>query len=350
MNILVAGNGLDLQHGYKTGYVDFLTYAKDKGWNKDNDFLNYFISEIEDDKISLDEYQKMEYAEKKIHHKWIDCEYEIKEAIDAMRILMERTTRSGQGEPVYREKRITSCFKKTIGDNPIKFLGALKYKNNIYNKERFIKSLKDDLQDCISRLREYLLQETEEEKGDKIVFKSTKKFDIIICFNYTNVVERYISMINSRSKRKTKCYWVHGSLSRNNMVLGTENEDKESLDFVYFKKYFQRIQKETDHFYRGSLDGQGRIDVHFYGCSFGKSDKDLMRELLWADEKYKESDQPQKISHIYCYGQRDYESKVINLIEILGRDDFERWYYDKKIQFCNVKNGNRDFGHLGDVE
>ena len=62
----------------------------------------------------------------------------------------------------------------------------------------------------------------------------------VISFNYTDTYKIYD--INPKD-----VFHVHGSLDKSNMVLGFDDDNPEELDFIYFKKYFQRIQKLTGY-------------------------------------------------------------------------------------------------------
>ena len=63
--------------------------------------------------------------------------------------------------------------------------------------------------------------------------------DYVINFNYTNTCEQY--GINVQDI----CY-IHGSVQDNNMVLGIRDIDEKDINSIYFKKFFQRIQKRTN--------------------------------------------------------------------------------------------------------
>lgn len=99
------------------------------------------------------------------------------------------------------------------------------------------------------------------------------------------------------------------------MVLGFDDETSGNLDFIYFKKYLQRIQKLTGYVdpnkWKPHIMGvTGGLRIFFYGLSMDKTDGDMIRKL-WDD------------SHrfvIFYYSQSDYEQKVINLIDVFGKD------------------------------
>ena len=99
------------------------------------------------------------------------------------------------------------------------------------------------------------------------------------------------------------------------MVLGFDDDDPKELDFIYFKKYFQRVQKLTGYFDYELLgrNKQGivwRPTIHFYGLSMNKTDGDMIRDLWDLSPRFV----------IYYLDPDDYAQKVINLIDIFGKD------------------------------
>jgi len=90
---------------------------------------------------------------------------------------------------------------------------------------------------------------------------------------------------------KTKLHHIHGnireekSIARSNMVLGVNERNEQSIDFIYFVKYFQRIQKHVGTMYKKFLkkcDYNRRIatkedyEVHIYGHSLDETDEDIL--------------------------------------------------------------------------
>lgn len=315
MNILIAGNGLDLHHGNKTGYIDFLKYAKKQGWDS-NCFIKDFIVSVEADGVPLEDYNPDEQQ-----RKWIDCEDEIKIVIQAF---IEAIVRQEFDDSDDVQIKVYKCFEPILCDGGVGDFHLYYDNSGIFHKDWLIRRLREELDEAISLLRQYL---TKDSKASFTFEPFTKtKFDYAISFNYTDKVELYINNLKN-------VYYLHGSLEKDNMVFGSFNVG--DIDFVYFEKYFQRIQKKTDWFDVSGINKINGITNHFYGCSFGESDTDIMRELLREDLlKYEE-----RINNvIYYYGQTDYEEKVVNLIKILGKENFVRWYYSGKIQFIDVKS------------
>lgn len=316
MNILIAGNGLDLYHGYKTSYVDFLKYAKEQKWT-DNCFMKEFIASVQADGLALENYD--DNCQNK---KWIDCEEEIKDIINAFIDAIPRQEFDYSNTKYamiykYFEDLVSGdygCFSPFI-DNEDRF-----------RKEDLIQCLRKELDEVISLLKRYLI-EVEKPSFTIDLFNGKTNFDWGISFNYTDVIKKYIH-------DDSNILFIHGSLEKDDMVLGTYNiEDK---DFTYFEKFFQRIQKRTDYFDRRMIDSVNGVNNHFFGLSFGESDTDLLRELLWVDSLDRKKITVKNT--IYYYSQSDYEQKVNNLIKILEKDNFVRWYYERVIEFIDIND------------
>ena len=94
--------------------------------------------------------------------------------------------------------------------------------------------------------------------------------DRLISFNYTDTFKK----IYDKDDRVETDY-IHGSLDisknieKNNMVLGIDeylqgNKKREELDFIQFKKYFQRIYKKTGCKYKKWLENIKPIQAQMY--------------------------------------------------------------------------------------
>ena len=82
----------------------------------------------------------------------------------------------------------------------------------------------------------------------------------LLTFNYTNTYSNIYKNVHT-------IHYVHGSLEDNNIVLGARGEDFENLDYVYFQKYFQRIQKKTGALYKNGLEKRkNHIQIEKFMC------------------------------------------------------------------------------------
>ena len=99
-------------------------------------------------------------------------------------------------------------------------------------------------------LRDYLLEQNISAiEKTKDISDIDYKITHVLSFNYTDTFRQLYSDIDNN-----KIDFIHGSLNKNNLVLGinetlTEDTANKIVDTVYFKKYFQRIYKKTDYKY-----------------------------------------------------------------------------------------------------
>lgn len=181
------------------------------------------------------------------------------------------------------------------------------------------------MDEVIELLRRYLVYATEDlDKIDKIQQIADIKPRYVISFNYTYTYKKY-------GVKDEDVFHVHGRLLKNNMVLGFNDEDPENLDFVYFKKYFQRIQKLTGYINEARLidrdaDLTPKPIIHFYGHSMDKTDGDIIVKLRSLARGFV----------IYTYNQEDYEQKVINLIDVFGKKEATELIQTKYIEFVPI--------------
>ncbi len=317
MKYLVLGNGFDLAHGLKTGYKDFLLYAikRDKALynnytinnnlevkyietNNNEDDL-YFRNKIKDN-IWMS-YFVVLYRDKKIRgENWIDFEMEISYIIE----IFDRNAKSklesiSEMEEINNSDDNFHLFYKLYGiiythDQD----GA---KNRTYKE--LIEDLSNDLNDVILAF-EYYLQNEVENVSVNIYSPDIKKIgrmDGILSFNYTTTAQRIYPTLSD-----VPIHYIHGKVSSgdNNMVLGVNeywDEDSANIhtDFNVFKKFTQRVMKDTGVDYREWIynvtnegkrfenvrnttyyNNAGLSEVYIFGHSLDISDKDLLEELF----------------------------------------------------------------------
>ena len=293
-NILVIGNGFDLYHGLKTNYIDFVRFSKelsktDKGtkgrkWVISNSFIRCFINVVSE------------------NQNWIDCEKEI-EIIVTMFLKIMHDRNVFDNIPYCIEKDNTSL--ESYEFDRLKLMNRFCEKSNtkkIELRDNYIKKMSNQIEEINP--------------------------DYVINFNYTNTYEHY--GIN----RKNVCY-VHGSVQDNNMVLGIRDIDEKDINSIYFKKFFQRIQKHTDVIqWDRFIEDHGLgskfniANTYFFGHSLSNTDGDLIRSI------YENSC---KINIFHLNIQKDYEQKVINLIDTLGKESVIQGIYSGKIKFIPIK-------------
>lgn len=195
------------------------------------------------------------------------------------------------------------------------------------NKGEILKFLRNQLDDVIKLLRFYF-----QKYFQKNVKPISQAADItpsyVISFNYTNTYKIY-------GIKPEDVFHVHGNLEKGNMVLGFNDDKPKNLDFVYFKKYFQRIQKRTGYMEESRFHlveneySHTEIPVvtHFFGHSMDITDKDIIKKLNDLSSRFV----------IYYRDQEDFEKKVINLIKIFGKKGATKDIQNGKFEYVECE-------------
>lgn len=344
--ILLVGNGFDLAHGLSTSYDDFLCLIQ--GWKcfkidydekiQDSVFAKYLVDAENLDNQKIEKLDKIIKGNSWIHYfcncgaeidGWIDFEKEIYPVIDLFKDILNGE-RIGGGAKYHLAKLFPKYVKAsgTVGVTE-------EYKRQEYflKEKTLLRDLKKEFDEFIYAFEIYLHEFVYKKKDIKLL-KQIKDInaDYVISFNYTLTEKLY-----GISEQKT--HHIHGSIrddseQRNsNMVLGINEQEDQNLDFIYFVKYFQRIQKRTGTAYTSyinlCLNGvMEEYELHIYGHSLDITDKDI---LLYTMEN------ACKI-YIYYYDQEDFEHKVINLINLFGREKTEENIQSKHFDFIETND------------
>ena len=374
--ILLIGNGFDLAHGLPTSYKDFLDFCKmvrelytypiiDNeynqkkliDWNTDKTIKSKLLECYEnrkncfEDKITtqckeLDELYDcikenvwINYfleREKSIGENWIDFESEISNVVQAIETLKGYIERD---EDVLK---IKDTKQKTI----IYFLKiAKKSLQDVFNLKRidgFIEDISIELDKLIRSLEIYICEFVNEidiiKENDDI---KTITPDYVLSFNYSNTYER----IYGQSKEVTYDY-IHGkadienNVDTCNLVLGIdeylEDDKNDKLEFIAFKKFYQRIYKSTDSTYMKWVEQIKKYpevnhNLFIFGHSLDKTDRDILKLLICNDNV---------TTKIYYYRKNKNDKKELgklikNLVRIMGQDELisRTMGEDKTIEF-----------------
>lgn len=377
MNILVIGNGFDLAHGLPTKYTDFLKFV---------DIVEYIISNNDLSKINWEDInpqiktliqnndlllQKelwknllqnnswITYFKKSLmNHKenWIDFECEVSNVIREL----EADIRKNKFKIESNASEISNYILSGIVN---KYLREELMGRNIQTGSTEMvtyKMIRDMLYQDLNRLTkafEIYISEYIEKMNITKISNEIKLLNIdhVLSFNYSHTYEK----LYDQSKR-TRYDYIHGEAKKdseiNNMVLGIdeylpkERRDKE-IDFIAFKKYYQRIYKSTGSEYKTWLfqiqnNGysqkatlQNRFPkqipydffsiknrLYFWGHSLDITDKDILRDLILNDNIY--------VTIYYCKlqnekgefdnGEKDLSSKIANLVKVIGQEELIR--------------------------
>lgn len=166
----------------------------------------------------------------------------------------------------------------------------------------------------------------------RLKIKELNKITKLISFNYTDT---YRKIYNSRLNDEDICF-IHGQAGSNNLVLGIDeylsNEEKDTkLDFVRFKKYFQRIYKKTNWIYKkwlSEISKESTANVYIIGHSLDETDKDILEEIITH---------PRVVTTIYYHDDKSYDTEIINMIKLIGQNKLRQMIYgiNPKIIFKN---------------
>lgn len=142
------------------------------------------------------------------------------------------------------------------------------------------------------------------------------KWNYVVNFNYTDVISRQYGFPCEN------IFYIHGDLysEPNNMILGIRDDEKLGMEFIEFKKYFQRLWKRT-----GSIDETrfnketisdglniqySKIRTTIFGHSLSNTDGDVLRKVEQLSDEIQ----------IYYIDREDYRNKLINIIDVFGKD------------------------------
>lgn len=129
----------------------------------------------------------------------------------------------------------------------------------------------------------------------------------------------------------------------NNVVLGVNERKNQNMDFIYFVKYFQRIQKASGVKYKAFtkqnityIDGRAQKEtykLYIYGHSLDETDGDILKYVIGdINASGRLALKPKQVI-IFYYDSSDYEQKVINLLKLYGRSIVEEYMEKEKFKF-----------------
>lgn len=400
MNILIIGNGFDLAHDLPTKYGDFLKYtiafnrwrdvcrsgcikaAWETADDNNREYLLHFSNLLERDERLFEELSKLisdnlwiDYFEK-IYSKresagkdgWIDFESEISKIIqtadEAMAIILaEINNGSRTGKMTTHQLYVLAPLLKL--DGPLV--------HNPYSFEEPVipdltKNLLRDLNRLIRCLEIYLCVYLESDESLNLLpdISSLPYLDKVLSFNYTDTYERLYDKthIIEYDYIHGKAF-LHGDVESNNMVLGIDEYLDESrkntdIEFIEFKKFYQRIHKETGCLYRNWVDEiksnaaiyetTGVREEHgkrlkttttvsshkvfIFGHSLDITDRDVLRDFILNDNVQ---------TTIFYLNKTDYGKKIANLVRIIGQDELIKRTggKTKTITFQKINSGGK---------
>ncbi len=362
--VLVIGNGFDLYHKLPTSYMDYLSFAKN--WNvfyevfttsptKENKPKRNLISVRlgESNELTTESMQDfakyshlfcakhIDYINEHIHknawyeyfsktalnsQNWVDFEMEIYNVLQHVekyydvfknipsrgRIVPELSL-SESGRQIIRlfsryahEKNIEYI---NLGCGPLSVADATIEKIT-QNKKLLLNSMRNEL-DYFNKCFNYFILEFVSKIKCSCYSEQIRELGDVYLLNF-NYTYTYASVYGKQELLSH--HPVHGEAKEENLVLGIpDSAFQESLEYVYFQKYFQRIQKRTGNFYREWLyiDNQ-QIEVYIMGHSLNSADKGILDAIF-------DNELVSKV-RIYYHSQESYEKMIINLVDMYDRD------------------------------
>lgn len=359
MNILVIGNGFDLAHGLPTMYQDFLEFTDDYDSFLRNQFRNQ-ITEVEslvDNNTWLSFFKKL-YEE----NGWIGFERQISnivQVLDNKVLEFDEIRKRGRGSV-----RFIPIEQEVLKDFNSDVIQGRSYDAYFVFKTR--NCMLDDLLRLIRCLEIYLSCYINHFLVKKISPDIEKlNIDRVLSFNYTDT---YVRIYDNHKKSSIEYDYIHGkadinnTIETNNMVLGideylSEDRKDKDIEFITFKKYYQRIYKGTGckykdwinairkeneiymarkHDFEISLkngyvfsneieriraelkqlnENPPRHNLYIFGHSLDVTDKDILRDLILNDNVY---------TSIYYPDKKELGRKIANLVKVIGQDELIR--------------------------
>ena len=387
MNILVLGNGYDINFDLLTSYRNFLLttqYLCSQKIQDINTVGEVFRAEVlqKQDKKIVESYQmhKVVYDDTPLDKEkiqrlvelartniwfsyllksfnkdigWIDFEKEISKVIYFFNNFLKTTSPKFSAVKTFLSKEdqyiITDAFGFFILPKELSGLSSGYYKvrpeyitetpigsgYEIINKEKIIDNLVASLNELSEMLKLYMQCFVENTlQRFKVAKRITQiqafyTVDTVVTFNYTNTFEQLSPEIN--------VIHIHGDLS-NNIVLGINPDgndvvDTANTDFIQFKKYYQRVFYETDHLYLSlisQLKESNRTQhdkVIVMGHSLDVTDKDILAELFELADEIK----------IIYHRKAKVGEYIANLVRMFGKETFDEWRLKKGLEFIPLE-------------
>ena len=299
--------------------------------------------------------------EKYIKENWIDFESEISKVIRSL----DNDILKNEGHSIDEEMiSLSNLFlakyyeEYTLVNQSVDLLNGENAKRITFRDIR--DKLYYDLNRLIRALEIYLADYVEKIECNRVSPDIEKmSFDKVLSFNYTKTYTKlYDSCVCAEYD------YIHGStdikntIETNNMVLGIDeylDDDRKNrdTDFIAFKKFYQRIYKETGCKYKDWIteihsnaqirnlnycnkkdDGSKEYvsdysvqhNLYIFGHSLDITDKDILRELILNDKVY---------TTIYYVNKDVMGKQIANLVKIIGQDELIRKTggSDKTIEF-----------------
>lgn len=370
MNILMIGNGFDLEHDLPTQYVDFLKFVEKFGliycWAKntpkelctiDDEYLKLIFERPEyrnrvdalhiftDYNIWISHFNWAYREHLANRENWVDFESEISDVIQSMDGLLKYYMNIEKGES---ENKTLESFYRNKLQNIGNFFSAesimQKIPELLLDLDKLIGALEIYMWDYIGSKRiQYYNPDIAQICPDKVLsFNYSDTYKILYAYNQKNIDYSYIHgkaensisffVDGAEADKEEIDLWIQKNADLNNMVLGIDEyleEERRSreIDFIAFKKYYQRIYKKNGNEYKKWLEQinknveAGRKEeniLYIFGHSLDETDGDVLREFITHKHIR---------TVIYYRNKRQLGQQIANLVKILKSDKMIEMVY-----------------------
>lgn len=358
-------DGIDYIDESRSGDLDFYLLDKKSEMNHNKlntsliEFIESFLYKYSDNQLTQNEYKTIEIVKDNLWINYFTNDIVINDAISKGWIDFEnyissivKTLNNDLDEVIKLESIVAKELEAS--DYELRYMGKIFYclynkKNNIdylylllasraskynndfdlfelfknckidehYYKKYIIKPLDDDLNKFSCVLEFYLDSFINNLTSKSIPLFKSLNVDCILSFNYTNTYNRFYDKENLKTY-----HYIHGKSHKNsifnsNIVLGIDdyligNDANEKIDFIRFKKYFQRIHKKTGSQYKVWLNTDAKNNIYFFGHSLDITDKEILNELIMN---------PNSTSFIYYCDDEMNAQQISNLVRVIGKSN-----------------------------
>jgi len=298
---------------------------------------------------------------------WIDFENEISKVIQSVNYNMSEVGVNAIVEKLsdpFLSRYFLDSEERRKVQNILQEYGAdifvvppkekISYKN-------LIARLKHDLDKLIRALEIYLCEYVEKMHIKKKSPDIDKlEIDKVLSFNYTNTFSKLYTIVIEKAEEYRDSYeYIHGkadifnTIETNNMVLGideflSDDRKDKDIDFIAFKKYYQRIYKQVGGKYKNwlqeiqrkySIALQNEADyMNMMKTAYNKKDQVGMLNLYIANMFNKQT--KKEIHNLYIFGHSlDITDKDI-LRDVILNDNVKTtiFYLNKDVMGQQIAN------------
>jgi hypothetical protein len=305
-NLVIVGNGFDLAHGLKTGYIDFVKHVINTRSVTPDSYSNLLRTPITTrNRTRFPDYDSLIGSPRNEHNAFFSNLF-------FKKIFEEVKANWCDVEKLY--------FQELLG-NTAEYSEGRRYSNPFYLNDQFEMVKKE--------LEKYLIEEQERfnpisiyKEFFKAIGQSSSK-DLILNFNYTKTVSNYIS-----EDKHVEQIHIHGELDndQNPIIFGFAANDREARELIskddneFMRNIKKHNYKRTGNEIRliNYLNDNKNIDVLILGHSCGISDKLILNQIF-------NHDNVSSISVFYFESYESYFNGQVNIARIMDNDkNFKR--------------------------